>query len=61
MPKQFVQCVRTGGRVRTIKPKQSVYMHICYPKHGGAAIRGEIKHARTKLKAVPKLTAKRFI
>ena len=30
MPKGFDNCVKSGGRVRTIEPKQGRYMHICY-------------------------------
>jgi len=44
MPAAFNRCVAGGGRVRTIKPKAGVYIHICYPKGGGSPVRGEVKH-----------------
>ena len=49
MPKDFDNCVKRGGRVRTIKPKgkdSSVYMHVCYL--GKKSYAGEIKHASAK-------------
>jgi hypothetical protein len=30
MPKDFDQCVKAGGRVRTIEPKKGRYIHLCY-------------------------------
>ena len=44
MPAKFVKCVREGGRVRTIKPRPDVYIHICYPKGGGEPVAGEVHH-----------------
>ena len=36
MPKEFVRCVRNGGRVRTKDLGAGKYMHICYDKNGKA-------------------------
>lgn len=46
MPKAFTRCVKSGGRIRTIKPKgkkSSTYLHVCYPKGGGSPVKGEVK------------------
>jgi len=43
MPKDFTKCVKQGGRVRTIKPRNDVYIRICYDKKGKSH-RGEVKH-----------------
>jgi len=45
MPKGFTQCVKRGGRVRTIKPKAGKYMPICYS--GGKSYAGEVKTAKS--------------
>lgn len=50
MPKGFLDCVNSDGRVRTITPKKGTYLHICYPKGGGSPIRGEVKHSAKKKK-----------
>ena len=45
MPKEFDECVKSGGRVRTIKPKgpkASAYMPICYK--GDKSVAGHVKH-----------------
>lgn len=50
MPKGFEECVKKGGRVRTIKPKgkkSNVYLHICYLN--GKSYPGEVKRATTLL------------
>ena len=49
MPKAFNKCVKSGGRVRTIKPKgrkSRTYIHVCYKN--GKAYRGEVKKAKKK-------------
>lgn len=46
MPKGFEECIKKGGRVRTITPKKGTYIHICYLN--GKAYRGEIKHTKKK-------------
>jgi len=43
MPKEFDECVKNKGRVRTIKIKGGRYMHVCFPKGGGPSIAGEVK------------------
>lgn len=51
MPKDFVACVKAGGRVRTVKPKGAeadTYSHICYPKGGGSPVSGEVHHKKKK-------------
>jgi len=53
MPAKFTKCVKSGGRVRTIKPKGSksrTYLHICYPPGGGSPVSGEVKHRKSKRK-----------
>lgn len=42
MPKAFMNCVRHGGRVRTVKLPSNRYVHVCYKN--GHAYRGEVKH-----------------
>jgi len=49
MPKDFERCVKQGGRVRTIKPRKGVYIHICYDKKGKAH-RGEVHHIKKRRK-----------
>ena len=46
MPKAFQKCVDKGGKVRTIKPKEGKYMHICYK--GGKSYSGEVKTTKRK-------------
>ncbi len=43
MPKEFDNCVKAGGRVRTKTLKGDKYLHICFPKGGGPGIAGEVK------------------
>ncbi len=50
MPALFDRCVRRGGRVRTIKPKAGVYLHVCYPAGGGPPVSGEVKHDKEQPK-----------
>jgi phage I-like protein/DNA-directed RNA polymerase subunit RPC12/RpoP len=44
-PADFDKCVREGGRVRTINPKEGTYIHVCYDKQGKAHS-GEVKHSK---------------
>lgn len=46
MPKGFDNCVKKGGRVRTLKLMGRKYMHVC--RIGGKSYSGHIK---TKKKA----------
>lgn len=41
MPANFEKCVREGGRVRTIEPNPSEYLHVCYKD--GKSYSGEVK------------------
>lgn len=34
MPKSFEDCRKRGGRVRTEKPSDDTYRHVCYDKKG---------------------------
>ncbi len=46
MPARFDRCVKSGGRVRTLKPKgkaSKTYLRVCYPKGGGPPVSGEVK------------------
>jgi hypothetical protein len=45
MPKAFEECVRRGGKVRTITLKGNKYMHICYLN--GKSYAGEVKTKKT--------------
>ena len=42
MPVEFENCVKRGGRVRTINPNAGTYMHVCYI--GGKSYASEIHH-----------------
>jgi len=44
-PAGFDKCVREGGRVRTIKPKEGEYLHVCYDK-AGKSHSGEVKTSK---------------
>jgi hypothetical protein len=41
MPKAFMNCIRSGGRVRTIKLGGGKYKHLCFK--GGKSYSGETK------------------
>lgn len=50
MPKDFLKCVRQGGRVRTIKPRgydDPLYINICYDR-SGKSHHGEKKYRKGK-------------
>lgn len=42
MPQAFENCRKNGGRIRTIKPKEGVYIPVCFL--GGKSYRGEVHH-----------------
>jgi len=44
MPKGFDNCVKGGGRVRTVKPSAGKYMRVCYSN--GKSHAGEVKTAK---------------
>ena len=48
MPKAFKDCVRKGGKVRTVKPKPGRHMPVCIPKGGGKSIAGHVKKTKRK-------------
>lgn len=48
MPKNFIACVKAGGKVVTKNLKGNKYMHICYDKDG-KAYPGEIKTKKKKI------------
>ncbi len=53
MPKLFEDCVKRGGRVRTIKPDAHHYQHICYI--GGKSYAGEVKENSETAEAMKKM------
>jgi len=48
MPEAFERCRRRGGRIRTIKPREDVYIKVCYPPGGGSPVHGETHHITKK-------------
>ena len=46
MPKAFLECVRKGGKVRTIKIDKDHYMHVCWLN--GKSYAGEVKKKKKK-------------
>ena len=44
MPKAFVDCIKAGGRVRTVKPKPGRYLPVCF--RGGKSHAGEVKKTK---------------
>jgi putative hemolysin len=44
MPKEFTDCVKVGGRVRTVKPSEGTHMPVCFDEDGSHA--GEVKKTR---------------
>ncbi len=44
MPKDFLNCIKNGGKVRTIKPSPGKYLHICYIN--GKSYPGEVKETK---------------
>ncbi len=46
MPKSFDDCEAGGGRIRTKTLSDGRYIHICFPKGGGAGIAGEVKEKK---------------
>lgn len=41
MPKEFNKCVKSGGRVRTVKRGKDKYQHLCFKD--GKSFAGEVK------------------
>jgi hypothetical protein len=48
VPKAFTDCVKNGGRVRTVKPNKSTHLPVCFPKGGGPSVAGETKKTGKK-------------
>ena len=44
MPQAFDNCVKNGGKVRTVVPKAGTYIHVCYI--GGKSYSGEVKKVK---------------
>lgn len=49
MPKDFTDCVKNGGKVRTKQLKGGKYIKICYDKDGNS-YSGEVKKKKKKKK-----------
>ena len=43
MPKEFMDCVKNGGSIKTISINKKKYAHVCIPKGGGPSVMGEMK------------------
>jgi hypothetical protein len=46
MPKSFLNCVKKGGKVRTISLPKGKYLHICYLN--GKSYSGEVKEKKNE-------------
>lgn len=52
MPKKFNQCMKSGGKIRTVKLNKNKYMHVCVlpkgkkGKRGGRTVSGEVKRRK---------------
>lgn len=46
MPKQFLECIKRGGKVRTKKLPNGKYIHICFLNK--KSFPGEIKKKKQK-------------
>lgn len=55
IPEDFNKCVKGGGKVKTLKPKEGKLLHIC--TLGGKTYRGEVKSAKEKKDVDDKETA----
>jgi len=51
MPKKFDDAIKNGGKVITKRLNDKQYIHIVYPKGGGAPIKGEVKNYKTLSRA----------
>ncbi len=47
MPEKFLECVKNGGRVRTMKVKGGRFMRICFDK-AGKSHAGEVRKTKEK-------------
>ena len=48
MPKAFDNCVKNGGRIKTIKPRSDVYIKVCWLN--GKSYPGEVHHNKEEKK-----------
>lgn len=46
MPKEFLKCVLSGGRVRTKKLKGGKYLKLCFK--GGQSYAGEVQRRKKR-------------
>ena len=53
IPKDFTNCVNSGGKVITKNLKGNRYVHICYDKKGNSYA-GEIKKKKAKARKLSK-------
>lgn len=60
MPQAFLDCIKNGGKVKTINPEKGKYLHICIPKGGGPSISGEVKTTQTKKRVLTYQQKARF-
>jgi hypothetical protein len=44
MPAGFDACRKAGGKIRTVKPKEGVYIPVCFLN--GKSYRGEVHHTK---------------
>lgn len=44
MPPKFTNCLKSGGKVRTIKPTSGTHMPVCFK--GGKSYAGEAKKTK---------------
>jgi hypothetical protein len=45
MPAKFDACRKAGGKIRTVKPKEGVYIPVCFLN--GKSYRGEVHHKQS--------------
>ena len=58
MPAAFTNCVKKGGKVRTVQinKKKGTYMHVCYLK--GKSYPGEVKKKKSKAEKAKEIVKK---
>ena len=48
MPRRFTECVRRGGKVRTVTPKPGRYLRVCKLPGARKMIAGHVKRNKSK-------------
>jgi len=48
MPKDFLNCVKNKGKVRTVVPKRGIYIRVCYLD--GKSYSGEVMKTKKDTK-----------